>query len=219
MTPKTKTTKSKTGTKTVKKKPATATKKKASIAMTTAEAAEYIGPDMAEEFADFVNSLDENGKPGPKRPAPDCRDLKADQDVLTLQMPESFGGYETAWDVERYLGMVVCNIVGFFRDKKKRGQVWGVFLAHDRPHVENLPVWLGFSKNVPADLVQMVKTMVEKQGAHVGMEYGNVGANGFKPFLALTDEGLEVPPEDDCFIDDCTVEDLGPVVRRAFRLI
>jgi hypothetical protein len=186
--------------------------------MTVEEAAKYIGPDMAEEFAELYNSFDSDGKTGIS-PASNRRELKADQEVVVLEMPPTVGSSKTAWDAEQHLGSLLCFLLSVEQKKRKAGQVWSMFIGHDRPHVMGLSLWLGFSKNVPGAFVRTVQAFVQKKGIQTGLENGTVRECGLLPFMAVSDDGVEMPPEEEFPLESTFMKSVGRIVRRRFRLV
>jgi hypothetical protein len=139
----------------------------------------------------------------------EARELSQDEELLIIQLPECFGEHDSAWAVERFLGLVCAYALHDYAKKKPPGKPWPVFVAHDRPHAQNLPVWLGLPRGVPPKLVEDVRRVLVDQGATMSMELGHVHGHGFKPLMVWTGEGLELPPVDESLIRD---EDLADVV-------
>ena len=77
--------------------------------------------------------------------------------------------------------------------------------------------WLGSGLGVPPEVLSAIHGMLTERGAGVQMEMGNVGRHGMAPFLALSEDGLEVPLESE-LVAGVLSEGGVTVVRRLFEL-
>ncbi|MBI5479920.1 MAG: PilZ domain-containing protein [Deltaproteobacteria bacterium] len=145
------------------------------------------------------------------------RELSEDEQLLVIQLPESFDDNDAGWMVERHLAISIATLLPHFADKKAPGKIWPIFLASGRPHVQDLSLWVGVPRGMPQDFVDVLRKGLEEQGAKSSIELDVVHGNGFRPLMVWTDEGLEVPLGNDCCLDDAALaafDDISAIIRR-----
>jgi hypothetical protein len=106
-----------------------------------------------------------------------------DLDVLLLQMRDS-GGVNVQ--------DVVFNVFESEAARWHAGPAWIAFHKSGMPHHAGLSTWLGISKSVPLQVIEMIETVLRATGTDVERDTGRALHLELNPFARLSDDGLEI---------------------------
>lgn len=141
------------------------------------------------------------------------RQIDGSESVLVLQFRSNQRDFEIQ-------SLVASTLAATVDGAPSGASAWVFYLGLERPHVEGLSSWLGVGKGVPPELVDRIQMAFEATGSRVMREYAVAARHELAPFVAFTQDGLEVPLVGPTAPDDHALEDfeVAKIVRRPFVL-